>query len=218
MSGPSANIHWQMTSSPGRTYGGLTADERRLQRRRQFVDAGLQLFGTAGYRATTIRAVIRETGLAERYFYESFSTLEEVLLAVYEQIVGELTAATLEALAAAADDPRDQARAGLEAFARAVTADPRVARVLLFEVVSAGEALQQRRRQVREAFAEVIAQRMPELPRGLDRRFMGLALVGSVQELVSDYTADALPIDLDGVVSHLVALFDQVVALGSSRP
>jgi AcrR family transcriptional regulator len=222
MSPASANIHLQMATSPttpqpgsGRTYGGQTADQRRVQRREQFVDAGLELFGTHGLRATTIRGVIRQTGLAERYFYESFSTLEELLLAVYERIVEGLTAATLEALSTAGPDPRDQARAGLTAFVRAATADPRASRVLLFEVVSAGESLQRRRREVREAFADVIAQRMPELPAGIDRGMMGLALVGAIVELVSDYTAAALDTDLDGVIRHLVALFDQVVAFGS---
>jgi AcrR family transcriptional regulator len=211
-------MHLQMSTrqpTGGRTYGGRTAEQRRLQRREQFIDAGLELFGTLGLRRTTIRAVIRESGLAERYFYESFATLEELLLAVYERIVEGLTARTLDAITVAGPDPREQARAGLSAFARAVMADPRAGRVLLIEVVNAGEVLHRRRRAVRQAFADVIAERCPELPPGLDRGTMGLALVGAVQELLGDYIAGTLEIDLDGVVHHLVTLFDQVVALGA---
>jgi AcrR family transcriptional regulator len=38
----------------GRVYGGLSAPERRADRRERLLDAGLELFGTAGFTKTTI--------------------------------------------------------------------------------------------------------------------------------------------------------------------
>ena len=65
----------------GRTYGGESADDRLTRRRRQLLDAGLELFGTAGYRATTVRQLCREAKVSDRYFYEQFDSTEDLLLA-----------------------------------------------------------------------------------------------------------------------------------------
>jgi AcrR family transcriptional regulator len=206
----------EVLSPGGRTYGGETAAERQLRRREQFLDAGLDLFGTEGFRNATVRGVIKRTGLAERYFYESFSTLDELLIAVYERIVQRIIGATLEALESVGPDPRAQARAGLAAFVQAVTADPRAARVQLFEVVGVSDVLEGRRREIRQAFAGIITERMPAaaIP-GLDRRVLAMALVGAVHELLTDHVLGVLPADLGGAVDHLAALFDHAIVLVS---
>ena len=69
----------------GRVYGGENQEERRARRRQQFLDAGLQVFGTLGYRAATVRSLCKQAGLTDRYFYESFDTTEDLLVGVYRQ-------------------------------------------------------------------------------------------------------------------------------------
>lgn len=68
-----------------RVYGGLSEEARVLDRRERFLEAGLEIFGTVGLRGATVRALCREAGLTERYFYESFSDTEALFCAVYEK-------------------------------------------------------------------------------------------------------------------------------------
>jgi AcrR family transcriptional regulator len=119
----------------GRTYAGESASDRLERRRRQLLDAGLELFGTAGYRATTVRLLCREAKVSDRYFYEQFDSTEDLLLAVYDECTGRLEQAALDALGDRGDDVGDLARRGLDAFLALVEADPRVARVVWFEVL-----------------------------------------------------------------------------------
>lgn len=55
-----------------RDYDGKTADERVAERRARLIDAGLELFGEHGYAGTSIRAVLRQSGLRDRYFGKAF--------------------------------------------------------------------------------------------------------------------------------------------------
>jgi AcrR family transcriptional regulator len=60
---------WSNERVSGRSYGGESANDRLARRRRQLLDAGLELFGTTGYRATTVRQLCREARVSDRYFY-----------------------------------------------------------------------------------------------------------------------------------------------------
>jgi AcrR family transcriptional regulator len=119
----------------GRSYGGESATDRLARRRRQLLDAGLELFGTAGYRATTVRQLCREARVSDRYFYEQFDSTEDLLLAVYDECTAQLEEAALAGLGDRDDAVPDLARRGLDAFLAVVETDPRLARVVWFEVL-----------------------------------------------------------------------------------
>ncbi|MFF3288708.1 TetR family transcriptional regulator [Streptomyces sp. NPDC003023] len=90
------------TAQPtGRRYGGRGAAERQQERRSRLVDAGLEVFGTVGYAAASVRQLCREAGLTERYFYESFQGREELLRAVYDRLIEEVETAAFSAAEAA---------------------------------------------------------------------------------------------------------------------
>ena len=75
-----------------RAYGGVPAEQRRSQRRAALLAAGLDIVGTEGAGRLTVGGLCARAGLNERYFYESFRTTEDVLLAVYDEVIGKLTA------------------------------------------------------------------------------------------------------------------------------
>ena len=64
--------------SRGRPYAGASREARERARRERIIAAGIELFGTVGYRAATVGAVCETAGLNKRYFYESFATLEDL--------------------------------------------------------------------------------------------------------------------------------------------
>ena len=59
-------------------------------RRARFIEAGIEVFGQQGLRGATVRGVCAAAGLTDRYFYESFPSLEALLQAVYQQLSDEL--------------------------------------------------------------------------------------------------------------------------------
>ena len=64
-----------------RSYGGVSAEERVAARRARLVAAARELLAQAGWRGTSLRAVCARSGLADRYFYESFESRDALLTA-----------------------------------------------------------------------------------------------------------------------------------------
>jgi AcrR family transcriptional regulator len=81
--------HVHPRSEPVRDYDGKTADERVADRRARLIAAGVELFGEHGYAGTSIRSVLRQSGLRDRYFGESFADLDSLSGAVYAQLIDE---------------------------------------------------------------------------------------------------------------------------------
>ena len=170
-------------ASAGRSYGGLSHEDRQAQRLRAFIGAGTALFGTAGYRGTTVRAVCQAAQLNDRYFYAQFASMEALLLAVYahwsQQLgdaVGLATASpgTLEA----------RLEAGLRAYFRFMR-EERVARILLLEVVGVSPTVDEAYKANLAAFARRLAATAETVwhKAGLDKadqRIASTALVGAL--------------------------------------
>lgn len=58
-------------------------------RRREIVDAAVELFAAKGYSATTINDILEAVGIAKGTFYHHFTSKEEVMRTVVMQIVDE---------------------------------------------------------------------------------------------------------------------------------
>ncbi|MGE2714576.1 TetR/AcrR family transcriptional regulator [Mycolicibacterium litorale] len=126
-----------MTDTPGRSYGGQTAESRRTQRRAQLVEAAIEAIAAGDWRTTTVDRLCTGAGLNKRYFYESFAALDEVATAAVDVIADEVRAATIAALAGASAESLDvQARAVVAAVVHTLVDDPRRGRILLGGVAS----------------------------------------------------------------------------------
>ncbi len=129
----------------GRLWQGQTPDAREADRRERLVEAGLELVGTQGVAALTMRAACREAAVGPRYFYELFATRDELLEAVYDETVDRIREPILSAVAAVAES-EGMAEAMLTAFDTAVGVvedDPRIGRIL-FRESSADDTLRPR--------------------------------------------------------------------------
>ena len=70
-------------------YRGVPAERRRAERRERLMEATLEVWADAE-RRTTMTAVCAEAGLSERYFYESFTDLDQALRAVLDATAEEI--------------------------------------------------------------------------------------------------------------------------------
>jgi AcrR family transcriptional regulator len=200
-----------------RAYGGLSPGERRDDRRERLLEAALAVFGTRGFAASTIDAIAVEAGVALRHFYEAFPDRQALLRAAYDRVIEETFEAVTGALLRAGADPRDRARASLEAFLHAYLDDPRRGRVACIEIVGVSAELERHRRSVIHRFAAFVAADLDALAAAgrlakRDFRFAGVAIVGAVNELVIDWLMlEERPPTIalrDELLSLLVALFE----------
>jgi AcrR family transcriptional regulator len=130
------------TRSPSR-WNGLSTEERQRERRRLLVESAFELLATEGHAGTTVRAVCAHARLNPRYFYESFADLDELLVAVYDDVRRQLSRQVAAAVGAAEDDD-DAMRAAVEATVRFVDEDRRRGRILYVEALG-NEAVNRRR-------------------------------------------------------------------------
>ena len=199
-----------MTSPPTAVWRGIPADQRREQRRRQLLDAGFDLLGTGGWDATSVRAVCRASRLSTRYFYESFSDLDELLVAVFDEVVEDTTARIMAAVRAAPRTTRAAGRAAVETGVRLLTDDPRRARVVCIEAPG-NEALVRRRLRVRRDDAHLIGALGRELT-GVDPGAESLLeatatlLIGGISELLISWLDGRLPHSRDELIDDMADL------------
>ena len=205
----------------GRTYGGESATDRLARRRRQLLLAGLELFGTAGYRSTTVRQLCREARVSDRYFYEQFDSTEDLLLAVYGECTNRLEEAALAALGDRQDPVGQLARRGLDAFLTVVESDPRLARVVWFEVLGVSTRVESTYLARMQSFGHlmlgVVAERDGEQPLTEQaRELLASACAGAVSQSVVTWASagfspprevvvDALSRFLSGAAAALLA-------------
>lgn len=212
-------------STPTRNWRGVSADERRAQRKRQLVDAGLEVIGTQGWANTTVRAVCREAGLTERYFYQAFDDRDALLTAVYDQIVADGVTVVLSAIEQAPRSFEATVRAVIAAGAEFVLDDPRRGRILVVEA-SGDPVLQRRRQRAMRQQAALIARLGTERFGGADRsvsddaaadaQLNALAAVGALVEVGSAYLDGGLDIPRERLVNHLTGLVLGITGVSSS--
>ncbi len=180
-------------TTPGRRYGGVSAEDRRRERRERLLQAGLELLGTRGYAQTTVSDVLERAGLTSRYFYEHFENREALLLAVYDEVVTRGYGASAIAIKRHDGDPLTVSiPAQLEAFYEVVVDDPRLARVLFIEAVGVSPAMETHRRAVMRRIASALASRLSmragrgEIPER-DFHAITIGMLGAMHELIADH-------------------------------
>ena len=188
---------------PGRTWAGTTLDDRKAQRREQLVAAGLDLLGTEGSAAVSVRAVCRHAKLTERYFYESFTDREELVVAIYEY-VGEQAKQVLVDAVRDALSPTKGAEDAVRAFVELIVDDPRRGRVLLLAPLT-DPALTRRGLHLLPAFAALVGK---QLSRGdeTERQLVSIGLVGALSNVFIAYLDGTLRVSHERLVAHCVRL------------
>ncbi|MGR6919023.1 TetR/AcrR family transcriptional regulator [[Actinomadura] parvosata] len=193
-----------------RPYGGVPAEQRRAARRAALMEAGLDVLGTRGWAAATVRSVCARARLNDRYFYESFPDLDALLLAVVDDQAAQATALITAVARRAPRRPRPRATAVVSAIVDFLTADPRRARVLACEFPAA-PLLQERRRKIIEVLAGIYADQarelLDEVPLGeTDLAMTALTVVSGLWELLSAWLRGDVETDRDHLVEYVVAL------------
>jgi AcrR family transcriptional regulator len=195
-----------------RTYGGRSAGERRAERRERLLTAGLDLFGTEGYAASSIEKLCTHAGVSTRNFYEEFASREDLLMGLHDRILEQAFQAVLGALENAADAPlRERFTGAVRAFVTTTASDRRWARLSYVEIIGVSNAVEKHRIAWRERWVEfLVAEAERAVERGeappRDFHLAAVALIGAVNELVHHWSMSDGERSLDDVISETVRI------------
>ena len=197
-----------------RPYRGVDAAQRVADRRRQLLNAGLELLGAAGKDPAelTVRAICAQAALGVRYFYESFTDKDHFVGAVFDSVIADIAATTQAAVAAA--PPDEQARAAMANIVRTVSADPRTGR-LLFSVELSNTVIVRKRAESTALFAALLFAHAGAHG-ALDNDHVKAAAhfaVGGVGQTISAWLSKEVALDHDALIDALAALIDQLAAM-----
>jgi AcrR family transcriptional regulator len=190
-------------------YGGVSAEQRRSERRRRLLDAGLELIATQGWAATSVRRVCEQAGLSSRFFYESFDSLDALAVAVVDEIAADTLGALVEALSPTDQDISDRIRNALAALVRVLAEDPRRARVALIEALGSEPVMRRRLSIMHSVSALLVAEFERNYPPVGETEFVKLAafgLVGLGAELLIAWTSGDITLTPEELANDLADL------------
>lgn len=169
-----------------RVYGGIAAEQRSARRREALLEAALDLIAESGVRSVTKRAVCSRARLNDRYFYEQFSDINALLLALGDWITTQGLEAVLDATRGVV--PPERVHAAADAALGFVLADPRRAQLLISSHTT--EALQSVRITTNHQIAASMSaltreQRGPEAPPARDTDLVSFTIISGTMELVA---------------------------------
>ncbi|WBQ03918.1 TetR/AcrR family transcriptional regulator [Kribbella sp. CA-293567] len=221
----------------GRVIRGLTAEQRKAERREQLLDAALELIAVHGYLATTIEQICSTAYVGTKSFYEVFDNREDCYVALLQR-TSERLMADMMAVAARAEGNERQAAPGIiAAFAHALLDDPRVAVVTFGQAGGISKTVERQRRTNRRwaaGFLEQIWDRYdapadpaPEAgdrdhrdsgrpapaPDEADlrtRHTIAIGLVGGLFDLIADWLLDAnanVPDQVEALIEDMTSFY-----------
>jgi AcrR family transcriptional regulator len=207
---------------------GLDPEQRQAERRRLVLAAALELFGTRGYGKTSIESLCQTAGVGTNSFYDLFSSKEDVLVELYDELTEGLRDAVARAFVEHQDSD-DPMRPLVSAFVHGAVDDPRVAQVAFIEAAGVSSAVEAHRRNLRNEFVaglQVIGAALRdaaldgtaanlELRAGPSPRRNAVAVVGAIIEMTVDWLhdPDRDPLDrlIDDIAHHCRRVLTAIV-------
>lgn len=203
-------------ASHGRMYRGESQADRQKERREKLLAAALEVIGTEGFKAATVRKVCRQAGLTERYYYEAFGNAQGMLQQVYEQQVGRLANSLYLAVESVEQVPTAMAEAALTSLFGSIKKDPRMARIIYIEIVGVSEELDEVYRQGQRRFDQLLVGLSTKLypaenVADLDDELVASALVGAITQVSRDWVLANFDRSITTLVNNMMALVIGVI-------
>ena len=186
-------------------FKGISADERRIDRRNRVVGAAYEIAGTEGAGALGVGRVCLAAGLTKRYFYESFASLAELQSAVVDHAIAVMSERVDPFRPTVPSGPPQK---WLAAFVGALVDDHCLARVLLTE--THGGALSPFRHQIIDVAVAGMAPPGSDSQEDLRARLVAYAQIGTLSELCLAWHEGQLVMEREVLVDVLADLFVRI--------
>ena len=213
-----------MTRTDSLFFRSLEPGDMTASQRARMLDGITRAVAHKGYSRVTVGDVVSEAAVSRRTFYEQFKDKEDCFLAAYATGTDALIKDMVEASLAVGPDAhwREVLQVAIDAYVGMLAADPEFARTFLVDVLGAGPAAVELRRQVYEQFvqqyvvlARLAARQQPEI--GEVPEIYLRALVGGIGELVQQHVVTKDARTLPELAPVLVQLVRAVIQ-GAAAP
>lgn len=163
---------------------GLPAALVVANQRERIIAALAAVCVSKGYRAATVEDIIARAGVSRRTFYDLFSGKQDCFLVAFDLLSDQLFSAVDVAYRNSEGNPwAVRLDAALRALLGLLAAEPEFARLVMVEVLVAGDTARQRRDGLLVRFEDLLAPAAELLPLAdADRRLVGRAVIGGLTE------------------------------------
>jgi AcrR family transcriptional regulator len=177
-------------------WSGVPLEDRQAVRRDELIAAGVQLFGREAGPALTVRAVCREAGFTERYFYESFADRDEFVRAVYDDVCTRAMATLMSATT-----PRE----AVERFVALMVDDPVRGRVLLL-APAVEPVLTRSGAEWMPSFIDLLQRKLTTITDPGLQKMVATGLIGALTALFTAYLDNRLSASREQFIDYCVAM------------
>ena len=177
-------------------WSGVPLEDRQVLRRDELIAAGVQLLGGEGGPAVTVRAVCHETGLTERYFYESFTERDEFVRAVYDDVCARAMSALMSATT-----PRE----AVERFVALMVDDPVRGRVLLL-APAVEPVLVRSGAEWMPSFIDLLQRKLTQIGDPVRQKMIATSLIGGLTALFTAYLDGRLAASREQFIDYCVEM------------
>ena len=179
-----------------RRWSGVPLEDRQALRRDELIAAGVQLLGGKSGPAVTVRAVCREAGLTERYFYESFADRDQFVRAVYDDVCTRAMSALMSATT-----PRQ----AVEQFVALMVDDPVRGRVLLL-APAVEPVLVRSGAEWMPSFIELLQRKLTQIADPVRQKMIATSLIGGLTALFTAYLDGRLTTTREQFIDYCVEM------------
>jgi AcrR family transcriptional regulator len=177
-------------------WSGVPLQDRQVLRRDELIAAGVQLLGREYGPAVTVRAVCKQAGLTERYFYESFSDRDEFVRAVYDDVCTRAMSALKSATT-----PRE----AVERFVALMVDDPVRGRVLLL-APEVEPVLVQSGAEWMPSFIDLLQRKLTQIGDPVRQKMVATSLIGGLTALFTAYLDGRLTATREQFIDYCVEM------------
>jgi TetR/AcrR family transcriptional regulator, fatty acid metabolism regulator protein len=135
--------------------------KQRVQTRERILEAAEAVFADNGYHDALVDEIGKRTSMSKGGLYFHFPSKEDLFFAVMDRLANKLVARA-EKAATKANSPLEAAEAALEAVLSALSVQKRLARLLITQGYSMGNAFESKRAEMFDRFAGVISEQLDE--------------------------------------------------------
>lgn len=162
--------------------------KQRVQTRERILEAAETVFADNGYHDALVDEIGRRTSMSKGGLYFHFPSKEDLFFAVMDRLANKLVRRA-EKAAMRADSPVAAAEAALGAVVSALSRQRRLARLLVTQGYSMGNAFESKRTEIFDRFAGVIRMQLDDAVAAgqideLDTDLASRVWLGAVNEIV----------------------------------
>jgi AcrR family transcriptional regulator len=183
---------------------GVPLEDRQARRRDDLLAAGVELLGGIDGPGVTVRAVCRQAGLTERYFYESFTDRDEFVRAIYDDVCTRAMSAL-----STATTPRE----AVERFVAMMVDDPVRGRVLLL-VPEAEPVLIRSGAEWMPSFIGLLQRKLTKITDPAIQNMAATSLIGGLTALFTAYLDGRLTASREQFIDYCVGMLLNRAATG----